>query len=222
MILKATVGGDFKPHPEGIHPGVCVDLIELGLLPSEYMGTTRWLNKLRLVFETEQRSAEGKNLTLSKTFTASLGSQAKLTEFLGKWRGRPIVPGEMVDLDKVLGACCTLVVSHQVNREGRTVASIDAISKPTKHLVPSGGYDPAMARQRIAEWKAKMGAPPAGAAAPRSVPPPQAAGAVASGPRPANLVAAAVPQQAPAAPAAPKSDAAPAAASADYDPEVGF
>ena len=219
MILKATVGGDFKPHPEGIHPGVCVDLIELGLLPSEYMGTTRWLNKLRLVFETEQRSAEGKNLTLSKTFTASLGSQAKLTEFLGKWRGRPIVPGEMVDLDKVIGACCTLVVSHQVNREGRTVASIDAVSKPTKHLVPSGGYDPVMARQRIAEWKAKMGAP-AGLTAgnPKAeIRNPTAAPAA----PPSGPVAAAVPQQAAAAPKSPAPVAAPSA-TADYDPEVGF
>lgn len=208
MILQATSGVARKPHPEGIHSAVCVDMIELGLMESDYLGTRKWLNKVRLVFETEQKDEEGKNYTLSKTFTGSLHVKAKLTEFLAKWRGRPIAPGESVDLRKLLGACCTLVVSHQVNREGRTYASIDAVSKPTKRLVPSGGYDPALARQRVAEWKAKLPAPPSGAAA--------------SGPRPASPAPAPVAPQPAAAPAAPKSDAAPVAASADYDPEVGF
>ena len=96
--------------------------------------------------------------SMSKTFTASLHPKAKLAEFLGKWRGRPVVPGESIDLAKLIGACCTLVISHQQNMVGRTYASIDAVSKPTRKVVPSGHYDPALARQRIAEWKAKEAA----------------------------------------------------------------
>ena len=30
MILQCKDSGDFKPHPEGIHPAVCVDVIDLG------------------------------------------------------------------------------------------------------------------------------------------------------------------------------------------------
>ena len=155
MILQSKISADFKPHAEGIHPAVCVDVIDLGLMESEFQGLKRLVNKVRLVFETEQKNEEGKNCTLSKTFTASLNSKAKLAEFLGKWRGRPIVPGETVDLGKLLGACCTLVISHQQNLVGRTYASVDAVSKPTKRVAPSGQYDPALARQRIAEWKAR-------------------------------------------------------------------
>ena len=73
-----------------------------------------------------------------------------------------MVPGESIDLAKLIGACCTLVISHQQNMVGRTYASIDAVSKPTKRLVASGDYDPALARQRIAEWKAKRGRPGGG------------------------------------------------------------
>ena len=29
MVLQCKDGGDFKPHPEGIHPAVCVDVIDL-------------------------------------------------------------------------------------------------------------------------------------------------------------------------------------------------
>jgi hypothetical protein len=155
LVLESKAGGDFKPHVEGIHPAVCVDVIDLGIVEKEFQGQKRLVNQVRLYFETEQKSDEGKNCVISKTFTASLHPKAKLADFLGKWRGRPVVPGESIDLAKLVGANCTLVISHQQNVVGRTYASIDAVSKPTKRLVASGGYDPAMARQRIAEWRAK-------------------------------------------------------------------
>ena len=53
-------------------------------------------------------------------------------------RGRPVLPGETVDLGKLIGACCTLVISHQQNMVGKTYASIDAVSKPTRKVAPSG------------------------------------------------------------------------------------
>jgi hypothetical protein len=204
-VLQSKVGGDFKPHPEGIHPAICVDLIDLGLVESEWQGQRRLVNKVRLVFETEQRGEDGRNCIITKTFTASLHPKAKLSEFIGKWRGRPVVPGESIDLSKLIGANCTLVISQQQNMVGRTYASIDAVSKPTKRLVASGSYDPALARQRIAEWKAKDQAGP-GPIAPAS---PQ---------RPLNPVAAAFPQAEP----MPKSAAPSTAPASDFDPEVGF
>src|SRR6476660_6298000 len=155
IVLESKVGDDFKPHVEGIHPAVCVDVIELGLVETEFQGQKRLVNKVRIFFETEQRNEEGKNCVITKTFTASIHPKAKLAEFLGKWRGRPVMPGEKIDLAKLIGACCTLVISHQQNLVGRTYASIDAVSKPTKKVAPSGQYDPVAARQRIEEWKAK-------------------------------------------------------------------
>jgi len=159
MILQCKDGGDFKPHPEGIHPAVCVDVMDLGLVETEFQGQKKMVNKVKLVFESEQKTEEGKGCTVSKNFTASLHPKAKLAEFLGKWRGRPVVPGETIDLAKLLGACCTLVISHQQNMSGKTYASIDAVSKPTKKVAASGTYDPAAARQRYEEWKAKQGQP---------------------------------------------------------------
>jgi hypothetical protein len=65
------------------------------------------------------------------------------------------VPGESIDLAKLVGASCTVVVSHQQNPVGRTCSAIDAISKPTKRVTASGQYDPAETRRRIAESRAK-------------------------------------------------------------------
>ena len=82
LVLESKVGGDFKPHVEGIHPAVCVDVIDLGLVETEFQGQKRLVNKVRLVFETEQKNEEGRNCTLSKSFTASLHPKAKLSDFL--------------------------------------------------------------------------------------------------------------------------------------------
>jgi len=144
-----------KPHPEGIYSGVCVDIVDLGLVETEFQGEKKLVPKLRLFFETEYRDETGKAGLISKTFTASLHQKARLSEYIGKWRGRPVVPGESIDLAKLIGANCTLVISRQQNMVGRTYAAIDAVSKPTKKVAPSGQYDPAETRRRIEEWKAK-------------------------------------------------------------------
>jgi hypothetical protein len=155
MVLQCKDGGDFKPHPEGIHPAVCVDVMDLGLVETEFQGQKRLVNKVKLVFESEQKLEDGTTCTVSRNFTASLHPKAKLADFLGKWRGRAVTPGETVDLAKLIGANCTLVISHQQNMSGKTYASIDAVSKPTRKVAASGSYDPAAARQRYADWKAK-------------------------------------------------------------------
>jgi hypothetical protein len=152
MILQAKAGTAYVPHPEGIHPAVCVDLIDLGPQKQVWQGQERLVNMLRLVFETEEKLEDGRNATIAKRFTASVHPKSRLAEFLGKWRGKPVVAGETIDLSKLVGACCTLVVSQVTREDGRTYAQIDAVSKPTKKLKASGHYDPQAARERIAKW----------------------------------------------------------------------
>ena len=158
LIIENTKGGDFTPHPEGIFPAVCVDVMDLGLMESSFQGVKKLVHKIKIVFESEAVNEKGVRCTVSRSVTASLAPKATLAILLSKWRGRPIGENEKIDLDKLIGAGCTLVVSHQKSADGsKTYANIDAISKPTKKVVPSGTYDPAAARQRFAEWKAKQG-----------------------------------------------------------------
>ena len=89
--------------------------------------------------------------------------------------GGRVAPGESIQLEKLIGACCTLVISHQKSLSGKTYASIDAVSKPTKKITPSGQYDPAAARKRYADWKAKQSAAPSAPAPAAPVASPQPA-----------------------------------------------
>ena len=90
LTLTCKDSGDFKPHPEGIHPAVCVDVMDLGLCETDFQGVKKMVNKVKLTFESEAKGDDGKPCTVSKNFTASLHPKAKLSEFLGKWRGRPV------------------------------------------------------------------------------------------------------------------------------------
>ena len=173
LTLTATAGGNFKPHPEGIHSAVCIDVIDLGDQTVEFQGIKSVKHMIKLVFESEQMTEEGKHYSVEKNFNASLHSKAKLTEFIGKWRGRAVTINEVINFEKLIGACCTLVISHQTNaRTGRVYAQIDAISKPTKKLKPSGDYDPVARRERLAEWAAKRSGPPDRPAQPAAAPTP--------------------------------------------------
>ena len=197
LTLTCKDSGDFKPHPEGIHPAVCVDVMDLGLVETDFQGVKKMVNKVKVVFESEAKTDDGKPCTVFRSFSASLHPKSNLSTFLSKWRGRPVAPGETISLDKLIGASCTLVISHQQNLAGKTYASIDAVSKPTKKVTASGTYDAAAARQRYADWKAKQAVPAPTAAAPQAMP---------MATPPVNTPV--------------KSNAAPAAP--DFDPEVGF
>jgi hypothetical protein len=214
LVLQCTDNSNFKPHPTGIWQAVCLDVIDLGLVWTEFQGKRKLVRKLKLVFETEHIGEDSKRGMVTKNFTASLDPKAKLTAFLGQWRGRQLVPGDNVDLKKLPGACCTLVLSHQQSMAGRNYVSIDAVSKATKRVAPSGQYDPAAMRQRIAEWAAKDVAAAQVAAPPANVPAPTAAL-----PQPMPTAPAPVPSKSVAAPAAPS--ASPTGVD-DFDPEVGF
>lgn len=207
LTLTSKDGGDFKPHPEGIHPAVCVDVMDLGLVETEFQGQKKMVNKVKLTFESEAKTEDGKACSVSKNFTASLHPKAKLAEFLGKWRGRAVLPGETIDLGKLIGASCTLVISHQQNLVGKTYAAIDAVSKPTRKVAPSGQYDPAAARQRYAEWCARQSGTVGGARRTEVGQQGPAGRAPAAATPPVNSSA---------------KSGAPATAQLDIDPEVGF
>ncbi|MEI8290260.1 MAG: hypothetical protein WCH99_12385 [Verrucomicrobiota bacterium] len=161
LTLTNTKGGDFTPHPEGYHGAVCIDVMDCGMMETSFQGVKKMVHKLKLVFESEAVTEKGVRCTIQKVLTASLAPKANLAKLLGTWRGRPIAEGEKIDLNKLIGTSCAILVSHQKSPDGTKIyANIDAITKPIKVVIPSGTYDPVAARQRFADWKAKNGLPP--------------------------------------------------------------
>ena len=142
MILK---GRTFTPAPEGQHRGVCVDVADLGMVDSQ------WGLKptLRLAFEIDEAMTmdDGtvRPFVVIQRFTASLDDRSNLRKFLKMWRGVDFTAEELkgFDIDKLLGAPCSLVIQHDAAKDGAAYANIVAIMKNPKGvepLKPSGKY----------------------------------------------------------------------------------
>lgn len=153
MIIQNTSSQTYTPPSEGAHDAVCCDIIDLGVIATEF-GDKR---KCRIVFELMETRDDGSPQTVQQTFNVSLHAKATLGKFLSAWRGAPIADGETVDLESFIGRSASLYVTHETNLDGKVFANIKAVSKPKTKTELSGKYDAAGARTRIAERAAKLG-----------------------------------------------------------------
>jgi hypothetical protein len=118
---------EFNPAPEGLHQGVCVDIIDLGLVE------TQWGSKpmvaIRWQIEEGDPANENKRFQVQNRYNLSLNEKANLRKHLEAWRGRKFTGEELkgFDLEKLIGVNCQLQLVHTLSDNGRTYANVQAI-----------------------------------------------------------------------------------------------
>jgi hypothetical protein len=137
MAFVVKKGGDFVPAPEGVHNAVCVDLIDLGMVPGQY-GIK---HKMRIVWEIEEKNPQGEPFTVRQQYGVSLHEKATLRKDLKSWRGRDFTAEELegFDLENILHKPCQVIVEHS-EREGNVYANVTKVLKAAKKIDPSGKY----------------------------------------------------------------------------------
>lgn len=123
MLLKDK-GGDFVAMPPGSQPARCYLVVDLGKQRTQFGDR----HEIVLGFEsTTERLPDGRLLTCTQRYTASLSDKAKLREHLEGWRGRAFTKDELQgwDIRKVLGASCELNIVHN----DRGYADVRGIAK---------------------------------------------------------------------------------------------
>lgn len=137
LILSDTGGGNFAPHEAGSFLGVCVDVIDYGVVKTEWKGQPRLRRLFQFAFETnaDPRDDGTPQMIWSRRFTASLSEKAAARAFLEAWRGKPFTKEELAGFDpeNVIGANAMLTIIHKENG-GKTFANIAGIGKPMKGL----------------------------------------------------------------------------------------
>jgi hypothetical protein len=125
-IIVSYAKRNFEPAPEGLHRAVCVDVVDLGVQPTDWgekhKVSIRWL--------IEEKDMSGKQYMVSSRYTLSLDKKANLRKVLETWRGRKFTAEELAgfDLEKLIGANCQLQVSHSDPSEDGTVyANVQAV-----------------------------------------------------------------------------------------------
>ena len=76
--------GNFTPAPEGLHLGVCCEVIDLGEQELNWKGEVRMERCVQLVFQIEEEDKNGDRYEIRQRYTAKIGPKAKLGRFLIK------------------------------------------------------------------------------------------------------------------------------------------
>jgi hypothetical protein len=142
MAFIVSKGSSFVPCPAGPHSGVCVDVVDLGLVETTFNGKTKKSHKCRLVWQVAELNQDGKPYLVQKQYTASLHEKAALRLDLQSWRGRPFTEQEAqgFDVEVLIGKACLLNVQH-VDRNGSTYANVTGVMPLPKGMPvmqPSG------------------------------------------------------------------------------------
>lgn len=126
-IIAKDSGGDFTPAPEGLWPGVCVDVVDLGILQYGDYEPSHQI-EIRVVLDAEPVLPTGKPHMAVKRFTLSLHEKSKLRPFLESWRGKKFSSEELkgFDVEALIGACGQFQIIHVVSKKGKTFGNIQA------------------------------------------------------------------------------------------------
>ncbi|MFH1486594.1 MAG: hypothetical protein ABIH46_11030 [Chloroflexota bacterium] len=133
-IVARDSGRQFEPAPEGVHVGVCVDVVDKG--PQD----TPWgkKQKVELRFQIEEKMESGEHFLALRWFTNSLNERAALREFLETWRGKRYTDEEAkagVDLEGLINVPALLTIVHTERDNGGVFATIKAATKLPKGTV---------------------------------------------------------------------------------------
>lgn len=144
MAIMAKGGGnkDFIPCPAGVHQGVCVDVVDLGMVTSTFVddktGQPKIQHKADIVWQTSEAMADGRPFLVKKRYTLSLHEKATLRHDLESWRGRPFseIEAEGFDVERLLGVNALLNVQHKAGSKGGTFANVVSLMPLPKNMPP--------------------------------------------------------------------------------------
>ena len=146
-IVAKDSSRNWTPAPEGLHQGVCVDVIDMGMVQ------TQWgeKHKVRIVWQIEEVNPEtSKRFDVSSFFGLSLSEKSRLRPTLEAWRGRKFSKEELegFDLEKLIGAACQIQIVHNISDEGKVYGNVQAIVPAAKGQVKISPQDYVRAKDR--------------------------------------------------------------------------
>jgi hypothetical protein len=130
--------------PAGNYVARCYKMIEIGNVPTEYLGVEKLSHKVRIGWElpTELKVFKQENgeqpLVIEKEYTLSLADKSNLRKDLKSWRGKDFTELEMdnFDITKLIGTPCMLNIIHVAGKKDPTkmYQAIGSVSPVPKGL----------------------------------------------------------------------------------------
>lgn len=160
-------GTDFELAPADNHAARCYQVVDLGIQAPHPKSKYGPKHEIRFTWElTDCPMKDGRNFSISRSFTFSMAESANLRKMLESWRGQPYPQDEADDWspDSVLGAPCLLQVQHKEGDKG-PYAYVSAVTKPLKGMqipkltnetvIYSPAFHDQAAWDKLSEWTQK-------------------------------------------------------------------
>ncbi len=154
MPIYSSAGDSkaFEPAPEGLWPVVCVDVVDKGIVQ------TQWGPKNKVQFRWQLGESagvrdDGQPWLVVRQFNNTLFKLADLCKFLTRWRGHAFIDEELkqFDLEAVLGAVGLANIVHHEADDGTVYANVDTILPLPKQMPkPIGNYIRQQDREQMA------------------------------------------------------------------------
>lgn len=157
MAVTAKGGGaGFEAPPVGVHPALCIDVIDLGEVKTPFkdnLGRDKVQHQINIVWQLHVEDENGNILTrtdgkafrLSNFYNLSLNEQANLRKDLESWRGKAFTEEEVAegfDVEKLIGVPCQINVVEQKGK-----AKVTAVMKASRRD-PEIEVDPDFTREK--------------------------------------------------------------------------
>ena len=171
MIIQEISGGELPPKKP--QTAVCIAVIDVGesygiapdksgrrMVPSMNPAHPDPKQKVRFMFESEEKMEDGKPFPLTKQFNVTMSDQGYLKPFLNGWGVELVKTGGGIDLEaSCVGKCAMVNVTHDKDRTDpeRIWANLSTAIPSDADLKPSGEFNKAeylkLAQEKYAERK---------------------------------------------------------------------
>ena len=168
LVLTESNGAGFEPVPPGTYPAVCYMMVGIGEQFSERFqnSSKQLIIGWQIPGETIEIDGEEKPRIVTKQYTASLNTKAKLRSDLIAWRGRDFTDEELkgFDIRKIVGAPCMVSVIHKQSSNGKVYANVTGVlalpkdmpkptvSSPDDFVVYDVESDPLTGIDELPQW----------------------------------------------------------------------
>jgi hypothetical protein len=147
LIAKDSGGTSIPPHPADQYAMTCIDIVDLGMIETEWQGQKRLKHRVFFRFFGGEffEGSDGKPRPhwVDAYFTLTLSEKGSLRPFLEAWRGQAFTEEELQgwNILRVLHAPALVQIVHNKSNE-RTYANIASIMRIPKGMdapgVPEG------------------------------------------------------------------------------------
>ena len=130
-IIAKNNKGEFTPAPEGLHPAVCCDVVDRGVVESQWGES----HQVEVRWQLEDKDPKtNRPFMVQRRYRLSLHEKSSLRPMLEAWRGRKFSQEELegFDLEKLIGVNCQVQVIHNIKDNG-VYANVQAVVPAPKN-----------------------------------------------------------------------------------------